>query len=545
VLKVSLVRGRGEQVGGVWPLFGPSDAVFEKVAAPSLLGEVARYIEALRPRPDSQYELVCAMGAGEYYGSNVNGDHFSEAGLIHRPDDWTGNPLIDAVRSEKWRYGFPTFYSAQVYAHHRNNDASRGFGAVELCAYNPEMRRVELVCRLDRDRCQAFGGQAVWDRLKSGDFPDVSMGTKVPFDGCSICLDTALYEEGRASFDPGRHRTPADAILELHKKKKERDGVGIRGLSITRRDYCEHARYMMNRILPDGRKVWVYNDFPRFFDISFVFIGADKIAKSMMKIADEGRRLYTFGWSDPALGAITRERERQGAGEKTASERPPRTVSLGKNARAKESAIEKNVVPSQFARQAIPLLTAAERPLPADVSGALERCALEAALSTLSVLGIVLRPSEFQRLVLVGSGKAELARELEHLRLLFPKAERSERVNLSESMFEPLVARRLSPLLPERSGLGPMIEARAVIALGAPRREPTPSTEHASPLLQKVGALYRGYREALIDLVDKSPDMLAKAAEFSDARLHELRCAERSELLTPLSMAYFARAYRG
>jgi hypothetical protein len=29
--------------------------------------------------------LVNAMGAGEYYGSNSNGDHFPEAGLIHRP----------------------------------------------------------------------------------------------------------------------------------------------------------------------------------------------------------------------------------------------------------------------------------------------------------------------------------------------------------------------------------------------------------------------------------------------------------------------------
>src|SRR5690606_33352904 len=54
----------------------------------------------------------------------------------------------------------------------------------ELAAWNPHMKRVELVTRLDRDKCLSFGGQGVWDKLKSGHFPDVSMGTRVPFDCC-------------------------------------------------------------------------------------------------------------------------------------------------------------------------------------------------------------------------------------------------------------------------------------------------------------------------------------------------------------------------
>src|SRR6185295_11826397 len=43
--------------------------------------------------------------------------------------------------------------------------------------------------------------------------------------------------------------------------------------------------------LPDGRKVAVRNDTPRFFDISFVFIGADKTAKVLAKLASVGNQV--------------------------------------------------------------------------------------------------------------------------------------------------------------------------------------------------------------------------------------------------------------
>ena len=139
---------------------------------------------------------------------------------------------------------------------------------------------------------------------KAGEFPDCSMGTKVPFDTCSISLDRELYQKAWDTYDPRRHKSPGEAILEYHKRLKADNGVGIRGVSITRADYSEYAAKYMNRILPDGRKVWVDNDFPAFFDISYVFIGADKIAKAMLKIADAGR-VYSIGSAEYAekLGA--------------------------------------------------------------------------------------------------------------------------------------------------------------------------------------------------------------------------------------------------
>jgi len=235
LLKVAFFQGENEHGQHVFPLFGPSDSSFEKVAAPVLLPEVVRYIDALKPSPSSQYVLLNAMGAVEWWGSNINGDAFTEASLIHKPDNWTGNPLIDQVKAKDWAYGFPTFYFAHPYAHHRNKDATRAFGEVELAAWNPRMKRVELVTRVDKDKCERFGGTGVWDKLKNGDFPDVSMGCKVPYDTCSICLDWKRYRDAQATYDPKRHKSPGDAVLEVHKKHP------IRGVSITRKDYCEHA----------------------------------------------------------------------------------------------------------------------------------------------------------------------------------------------------------------------------------------------------------------------------------------------------------------
>jgi hypothetical protein len=524
--KVSLFSGQTEYGPSVLPLFGPADAAFEKIAAPSLLPEVSTYIAGLRPRNDAQYVLVNAMGASEYYSSNVNGDYFSEASLIHCPDNWAHNPVLDAVRAKNWPYGFPTFYDAKVFAHHRNKDASRGLGDVELAAWNPHMKRVELVTRVDKDACMRFGGEGTWDKLKTGDaFPDVSMGTKVPFDTCSICLDWVRYEDARATFKPGTHKHPGEAILEEHKRKP------IRGLSITRRDYCEHARVQMNHIFPDGRKVWVYNDFPRFFDISYVFIGADKIAKAMLKIASDGKTYHYMGSAELA-------EKLSGYQEKTASAEP-----AVKESKQKSSEIKKDVVPSQFAGKAVPFLTRNEEDLPQELLDFLGRMPLERSLSTSSGMGIVLRPREFQRIVLISMRKDGLADELERDGKVFSKTDKVEDVPMSEGAFHPILARLLAPFLEGRSALGPMIEKRVVILGSAEPKEKKAASSHPSELLRKIGAAYNGYRQGLMNLVPSAQTLLEKTAGRKDHGLLKLAGASAEEVFTPLSYEYLSKAF--
>ncbi len=480
------------------PLFGPADSFFEKTASSKLVSPVVRYIETLKPKNDSQYVLVNALGASEFFGNNVNGDAFPEAALTHRPDQWTENPLLDAIRSKDWPYGFPTFYTAKPFAHHRNKKAEEGFGEIELACWNNRMKRVELVCRLDKDKCQKFGGVGTWDKLKVGDFPDVSMGSKVPFDTCAICLDWKLYKKAQAYFDPQKHKYEGEAVLAFHRNLIKETGKGIKGLSITRKDYCDHALKMMNRILPDGRKVFVYNDYPKFFDISFVFIGADKTAKTMMKIADGGK-IYSFGGAELA--------EKLGYEDKAAE--------VGKLAKNKRGEIIKDVMPSQFASKAVPILSKGEAPLPKEILSLLAGLDNSRALTTSAGLGIVLRPDEFSQVA--GSDPFSLAPEF----------------------FSPSLAQILAPLMASRSGLAPFIERRVVIIASSPEKEGKHSSL-SSGHLHKIGAAYTGYRNDIMALLPEVQNMIES---IGNKELSKLASSDISDMFTPLSYNYFKTAF--
>ena len=535
MLKVSFFRGETETGPTVVPLFNSStDEVLEKVAGASLLPDVVRYIDSLRPSKDACYNLVNAMGAGEFFGSNINGDYFPEASLIHRPDEWTGNPLVDKIRAKDWPYGFPTFYYAHPYAHHRNKDANRAFGEVELAVWNDKMKRVELVTRVDKEKCLKFGGVQVWDKLKAGHFPDVSMGCRVPYDTCSICLDWKKYRAAQATFQPGKHKHPGEAVLEWHKKDP------IKGLSITRKDYCEHAKTSMNRILGDGKKVFVYNDYPRFFDISFVFIGADKTAKVMMKIASQGE-----SWDIRPSVEMAEKMGYVEESEKTASvEDLLFEAAFGKQAKAKKSEIVKDVVPSQFAGKAIPVLTSTERDLPNDIIESLAKVPLESALATSGALGIVLRPHEFQRIVLINVGKRDVADELDMLGEVFPKVEDLAPMRLDPKDFLLPLAKLLLPLLLHRSAIAPAVERRLVLAKEHPSsKEKRGSSSLSSDLLRKMGAAYNSYRNQLMELVAHAQDLIGEASSSSQVDFRKLAAASPEEVFNPLSVSYLETAF--
>lgn len=193
--------------------------------------------------------LVNALGASEFWGQNVNGDIFPEGALIHdcRCHPSEQHPIDDFTGKVVPPYGYWTFLQAYPYVHHRNKDPTRAFGNVAVTCWNPTMRRVELVVLIDRHLAMQHDAQHIVDRIDRGDYPDVSMGCRVPYDICSICG---------------------------HKSK-------------TRNDYCSCIKNIgMGKILDDGRRIGVINTYPRFFDISFVFIGADKTAKMMCKLAN-------------------------------------------------------------------------------------------------------------------------------------------------------------------------------------------------------------------------------------------------------------------
>jgi len=200
--------------------------------------EISSYINCAKAIPGKTQLLLTALGAGEYWGCNVNGDYFPEAGL--------SNPGR--------QYGYKTFeYYAKIYRHHINKDPSANYGEVVLAVYNPRYHRVELIVILDN-----HSAGDITAGIDCGDYPEWSMGCRVPYDICSICANKAP-------------------------KKKF---------------YCHHLRYYMGRMDPDtGKQAYAINHHPQFFDISQVLIGADKIAKTLMKVA------YIGGLAKPFPGS--------------------------------------------------------------------------------------------------------------------------------------------------------------------------------------------------------------------------------------------------
>lgn len=232
-------------------LFGSAGA-FEKTAgAPPFADletgdELRKAVSGIskQDREKFCYVLVNALAAGEFFGSNINADYFPWNALSHEGDD----------------YGYKTFLKAHAFSHHKNKDPERAFGVPIVSLLNPRMKRVELIIKLDREKAKLEGADGIISRIDAGEFPDVSMGCKVPFDVCSIC---------------GNHsKTKDDYCKCMRPSPEDKEKMGP------------------NKILKDGRRVCVINTLPRFFDISFVFIGADKTAKVMAKLASANGSLF-------------------------------------------------------------------------------------------------------------------------------------------------------------------------------------------------------------------------------------------------------------
>lgn len=186
--------------------------------------EVQEFVSSISPKPGHTYLHINAMGAGEYYSSNRNADFFPEENLKKYHHTFVKSP-------------------AYVYRSHINKDPKRSYGKVIFSVYNDRMHRVELVAECPDELVGDLN-----DRISMGDYPTTSMATKTPFDTCSICGNVAK----------------------------------------SRNEYCTHLRNELNKIYPDGRKVFAVNNGPLgFFDISIVVRPADVTSSILQKVASE------------------------------------------------------------------------------------------------------------------------------------------------------------------------------------------------------------------------------------------------------------------
>jgi hypothetical protein len=260
---------------------------------------VQDFISTLKPERDITYALVSAMSYSEFFGPNSNHDyygynpHIDFNGLLHSWSDFGRDPKLDAIKARDWPHGYPCFYAATVYAHHRNTDPkSLGFGDVIYVYANPHMRRIELVERIFEDEAKSKGHGDFLRRIADGARVDVSMGAKVPFDACSRCTDWERFRHAMGQFKPDKHRHVMQAVLEEHKRKR------IRGVAETRAQYCECMRLHAGKVMDDGQLVFVYNDAPRFFDISKVIVGADRTSRVMWSLPSAKSNHYEKAAAD-------------------------------------------------------------------------------------------------------------------------------------------------------------------------------------------------------------------------------------------------------
>jgi hypothetical protein len=432
---------------------GRDASYLTKTASSSFHPQIAAYIESAKPIEGKTQVLLTSLGAGEYWGSNVNGDYFPQDALKHFGKD----------------YGHKTFeYYAKVYKHHVNKDPKKSYGDVLLSVWNDQMKRVELVVTVDHAKAPDL-----IERINNGEHPEVSMGCKVPYDVCSICGNKAK----------------------------------------TRAQYCDHLRYSMNKVPPgENKKAYAINLHPKFFDISFVLVGADRIAKVLKKIASVPSAMpsmekQAFGLTKAKVAA----RKKAEIEKQVPSNTEPNTVKIIDEMGDRHSEI----------------LRSHEKPIPKKIilritsTGAPGPSFLNKVLSTITSAGIAPKPREFQTIALRCLGKPDLAEEYERSNNFFNPfgpVPRSSFENFSRQMrVEPElmdndILKSLIPILANRSYARPHLSKRVIhiIKLGAAGEEPEDlggSSNNSLPLMGALTALYLAYGK-------KFPESLGKIDKY-------------------------------
>lgn len=190
-----------------------------KSAASSAIDK--KTLESFRPENDDHAVVhLIAMGAGEAYGPNRNGDWFASDVLEKRANTFV-------------KYG-------HVFREHRNKDPKKALGVVKAATFNRDMQRVELIIDIEKDKAPAE-----FEKLASGNPMAFSMSCRVPNDRCSCC---------------GNEAKSVDAYCD-HLKNHMNQWQG------------EFKKY-----------AYAINDQPTFFDISFVAQPADRTAYGLQTL---------------------------------------------------------------------------------------------------------------------------------------------------------------------------------------------------------------------------------------------------------------------
>lgn len=385
------------------PLFEYGDQMSKVASSLDHVPGIQKYIDKARPEDGWYTLLIHAMGTDEVWGANKKADSFQEREL---------NP------KGTQDYGYKTFEKrAMGYVHHKN-DPAHWTGRVLMAEFSEPMGRVELIAKFNIKRLQEEGAPYFAEMLDRGELPAVSMGTRVPYDVCCVCGNRAT--------------TPMD--------------------------YCDDMRTRKLSILPDGRRVRVFNIRPVMHDISLVGSPADIAARVLLKVAEDAGfdfKLSAIEKRSPAepIGGIRR---------------------LSRN------------------EYAATISTRHDPDLTLDTLIAASRLNKHAGYSAFTAAGILLRPHEFLATEFLRAGKVAEAAAVLQDRTEIPVYD-SPRGAFTWADPDSVLSTVLEPWIPQRSLYFPAL---------APRLE---QRKHAEVLDTRYGTLrvpeywhhqYSGYRKS-------------------------------------------------
>lgn len=181
----------------------------------------AKHLLKYAKTPNQEDLHIIALGAYEGTGFNRNGDAFME-----KDCEANHHYFKDADRA--------------VHRHHKNKPNDPKFGNIKAAAYNKEMKRVELIVGLDRDKC----ADILDEQEKTGN-TNWSMASKQAYDVCSWCDHKAKTDDDR----------------------------------------CEHIPSKIGELNKIGQVCGMLNPNPKWFEISYVRRPADRIGMSLGKMA--------------------------------------------------------------------------------------------------------------------------------------------------------------------------------------------------------------------------------------------------------------------
>lgn len=182
-----------------------------------------------RHLPDKDHFMIhlVAMGGGEHYGPNRNGDFWDESGLMTKHGTFVTH--------------------GHFFREHHHQDPKLAIGTIKASAYHPKLHRVELIVWGNKKKAAAE-----YESARKGEERTYSMSARVPYDQCSIC----------------EHKAPTPEHYCLHAK------YGML------RYHPQHQKF-----------AYVRNPHPTFFDLSDVSYQADRIAYFLEYRLNEGEEM--------------------------------------------------------------------------------------------------------------------------------------------------------------------------------------------------------------------------------------------------------------